>query len=130
MTVRRRLPFLPERDREAVGLAALGFVRAGEQLASCVTRAWWPAALVGAFSSRRARRALLIAAVLPAAIDWLRNLGGPGVSRSNPFAYLTLRAVDDLSYGAGVWAGALTERRLGPLLPRRRPPRPPTEVRR
>jgi mycofactocin system glycosyltransferase len=130
VAVRRRLPSAPERDREALRLAALGFVRAGEQLASCVMRAWWPAAFAVALRSRRARRALLVAAALPTMIDWLRTLGGPRSSRTNPFVYVVLRAVDDLSYGAGVWTGALSERRLGPLLPRRRPPRPPTKVRR
>jgi hypothetical protein len=133
VAVRRRLPSAPERDREALRLAALGFARAGEQLASCVTRAWWPAALAVAIASRRARRALLIAAVLPATIDWLRTVGGTRSSRTNPFVYAVLRTVDDVSYGAGVWTGALSERRLGPLLPRRRPPRPPrppTKVRR
>jgi mycofactocin system glycosyltransferase len=143
VAVRRRLPLVLERDREAVRLAALGFVRAGQQLATCVTRAWWPAVFVVAMSSRRARRALLAAAAFPAAIDWIRTLAGPRSSRSNLLAYLALRAVDDLSYGAGVWAGALAERRPGALLPRRsgtlrtrrrrpeppRPPRPPRPLR-
>ena len=149
--VRRRLPPVPERDREALRLAALGFVRAGEQLASSVTRVWWPVAvavalvarrarrpLLVALVARRARRPLLVAAVFPAALDWVRTLGGPRASRSNPLAYAALRAVDDLAYGAGVWAGALQERRPGAILPRRpgslrtRPrPRPPlTEARR
>jgi mycofactocin system glycosyltransferase len=139
VAVRRHLPPMTERDREALRLATLGFLRAGEQLASCVTREWWPAALAVALTSRRARRALLTASLLPAAIDWIRTMSGPRSSRSSPLAYLALRAVDDLSYGAGVWVGAIEERRLGALLPRRprslrirsrpaqprRPPRPP-----
>ena len=138
VSLRRRLPAMPERDREAVRLAALGFIRAGEQLASCLTRVWWPVALTASFVSRRARRPLLATAAVPIAIGWVRTLGGPGESRSNPLAYVVLRAVDDLSYGAGVWAGALRERRPGAILPRRpgkvrfrsRPRRPPTGARR
>jgi mycofactocin system glycosyltransferase len=118
VAVRRRLPPMTERDREALRLAGLGFVRAGEQLASCVTRVWWPVALVVALTSRPLRRVVLTAAALPVAIDWIRTLGGPRSSRLNPLAYLALRAVDDVSYGAGVWAGALEERRPGVLLPR------------
>jgi hypothetical protein len=129
---------MPERDRQAVRLAALGFIRAGEQLASCLTRVWWPVALTASVLSRRARRPLLAAAAVPIAIGWVRTLGGPSASRSNPLAYVALRAVDDLSYGAGVWTGALRERRPGAILPRRpgkvrfrsRPRRPPTGARR
>ena len=117
--VGRRLPAMPERDREALRLAALGFIRAGEQLASCVTRVWWPLALAASLVSRRTRRPLLAAAALPVVIGWVRTTGGPRAFRSKPWAYAALRAVDDLSYGAGVWAGALEERRPGAILPRR-----------
>ena len=92
---------------------------AGEQLASCVTRVWWPLALAASLVSRRTRRPLLAAAALPVVIGWVRTTGGPRASRSKPWAYAALRAVDDLSYGAGVWAGALEERRPGAILPRR-----------
>ena len=109
----------PSRDCEALRLAALGFIRAGEQLASCVTRVWWPLALAASLVSRRTRRPLLAAAALPVVIGWVRTTGGPRASRSKPWAYAALRAVDDLSYGAGVWAGALEERRPGAILPRR-----------
>ena len=81
---------------------------------------------------------LLAAAALPVVIGWVRTTGGPRAFRSKPWAYAALRAVDDLSYGAGVWAGALEERRPGAILPRRpvkvrarsRRRRPPTGARR
>jgi mycofactocin system glycosyltransferase len=119
VSLRRRLPPMPERDRQALWLSVLGFIRAGEQLASCVTRAWWPVTAAVALASRRVRRPLLTAALVPVAIGWLRTLTGPGRARTNPVAYAVLRAVDDVSYGAGLWVGSLEERRAGAILPRR-----------
>jgi hypothetical protein len=116
--LRRTLPAMSGRDLLAAELAALGAVRAGEQLASAVTRVWWPAALVAAIAVRRLRLPLAVAALVPALVDWVREPGG-----LDPVRYLALRVVDDAAYGAGVWAGAWRARDAAPLLPRARPAR-------
>ena len=117
--LRRTLPAMAGRDALAARLAALGLVRAGEQLASAVTRVWWPPALLAALAVRRLRAPLLAAAVVPGLVDWARRPSG-----IDPLRYLGLRLLDDAAYGAGVWAGAWAAREAGALSPRRRPARP------
>jgi mycofactocin system glycosyltransferase len=94
----RKLPGVPA--RESLRLAGLGHVHAGRLLADAGRRAWWPLLLAGSLMSRRVRR-LAAATAVPA----LLSGGIP-------------RLVDDLSYGAGLWKGVVTEREPGPLQPR------------
>ncbi|MCU1401553.1 MAG: glycosyl transferase family 2 [Acidimicrobiales bacterium] len=108
----RKLRAVPEGARLAVRLAGLGHLYAGRSLASGITRAWWPAAVAAAIASRRCRRALVIAAVVPAALDWCRDRAG-----LDPASYLALRLLDDASYGAGLVTGAVRERSLEALRP-------------
>jgi hypothetical protein len=110
----RTLPPVPERSGLAGRLAAVGFVRAGHQLASAVTRIWWPAALLAAIAVRRLRPALVAAVIVPALLDWLDD----DTACLDPLRYLGLRLLDDAAYGAGVWAGAWSGRDLGALRPR------------
>jgi mycofactocin system glycosyltransferase len=110
----RRLPALPERTGVASRLAAVGFVRAGQQLASVLTRIWWPATLAAAIGVRRLRPAVAVAVLAPALLDWL----GDGEGRLDPVRYVGLRLLDDVAYGAGAWAGAWAGRDVGALLPR------------
>ncbi|MEU3271547.1 mycofactocin biosynthesis glycosyltransferase MftF [Saccharomonospora sp. NPDC006951] len=93
--------------RESLRLAALGHLGAGRLLAEATRRAWWPLLLPTA----RGRR-ILLAALLPCLLEWLRERRGRTPS------WLVLRVADDLAYGAGVWAGAVRERTAAPLLPR------------
>ena len=118
LAVRRALPAVHGRDALALRLAALGLLRAGEQLASAVTRIWWPVALPAALGVRRLRRPLLAAALLPVVIDWSRTVGAAPVARLDPVRYLGLRLLDDAAYGAGVWVGAVRARTPRVLLPR------------
>ena len=111
----RALPPVAGRGRLVAALTALGFVRAGEQLASSLTRVWWPVALVGAVAAPRLRRPLALAAIVPGLVDWARSQRSP---RLDPVRYLGLRLLDDVAYGAGTWAGVWAERDLRPLLPR------------
>ena len=60
-------------------------------------------ALVGALVSRRVRRCVAAATVVAAADHWW-NDGDPLPSRLVPIALL-----DDVAYGAGVWAGCLRQ---------------------
>jgi hypothetical protein len=50
---------------EAWRIAGLGNLYAGRLLAGTLTRAWWPIALPAALLSRRARRVVIAAAVVP-----------------------------------------------------------------
>jgi mycofactocin glycosyltransferase len=106
----RKLPHLPR--REAARLVALGHLGAGRQLASAITRVWWPMLLPLAVVSRRVRHVLVAAWLIPAATDWKR-----GGTRLDPIRYAALRLLDDASYGVGVWEGVLRERTLDPLVP-------------
>jgi mycofactocin system glycosyltransferase len=106
----RKLPYVAA--RESLRLAALGNVFAGRLIASAITRTWWPLAVVAAIASKRARRVLLAAVVVPAILDRREH-----PTALNPVSATALRVLDDAAYGAGVWAGAWRERRIGALLP-------------
>jgi mycofactocin glycosyltransferase len=105
--------------RDVAVVAARGLVSAALQLASAICRHYWPIALLSALLFRRCRQIVLIAAVIDGVVDWLsrqsnvedetRQIGLP--------AYLVLKRIDDLAYGAGMWTGMVRERNLGPLKP-------------
>ncbi len=94
----KKLPGVPV--AESVRLTVTGHLYAGRLLADAARRAWWPLLAAGSLVSRRTRRITALA-VLPA----LASGGLP-------------KLVDDIAYGFGVWKGVLTEREVGPLLPR------------
>jgi hypothetical protein len=91
----------------------VGFLRAGQQLASVLTRIWWPASLLAAVIAPRLRVTIVAAATIPALLDWMAD--GPCL---DPLRYLGLWLLDDVAYGAGVWSGAWSGRDLGALVPR------------
>ena len=112
LALARKLRPMGHPVREALRLAGLGNLFAGRILASALTRAWWPLALVAALVSRRARRVLALAAIVPAALE-LRADPPP----LDPLRAFGLRVLDDAAYGAGVWAGAIRRRDAAALLP-------------
>ncbi|HEV3226283.1 MAG TPA: mycofactocin biosynthesis glycosyltransferase MftF [Acidimicrobiales bacterium] len=122
-----RLKGLQHPWREAVQLAGKGHLYAGAALADAVRRSWWPLALAAAVGSRRARVGVAAAATVPALVEWRARRPGLG-----PVRWTALRLLDDVAYGAGVWAGCIRERSwraLRPDLtswPGRRPPVEPT----
>jgi hypothetical protein len=87
-------------------------LHAGRLLANAITRAWWPIAVVAAVLSKRARRALAVAALAPALVDWWKT--GPALDVAR---YTTLRVLDDAAYGVGLWWGAVEHRTVAPLTP-------------
>ena len=107
-----RLANLDHPWQEGLRLAGGGTWGAWRPLSSAVTRTWWPAALAAALVSRRARRAVLAAALAPPLVDWYR-----GDREVDPAAYVALRLLDDLAYGAGVWAGCARGHTAVPLIP-------------
>ncbi len=108
----RRLANLDHPWQESLRLAGGGTWGAWRPLSSAVTRTWWPLAMAAAVVSRRARRAVVAAAIVPPLVDWFvsdRDV--------DPAAYVALRLLDDLAYGAGVWAGCLRGHTIVPLVP-------------
>ncbi|MEB3062945.1 mycofactocin biosynthesis glycosyltransferase MftF [[Mycobacterium] zoologicum] len=96
-----------------------GLAAAGLQIASALCRHYWPIALLAACLSPRCRRVVLLAAVCDGVVDWLRHarLDGDEVRPLGLPAYLLLKRVDDLAYGAGLWGGVLREGNLAALKP-------------
>jgi len=108
----RRLGMLEHPWREGWELAGKGQLAAWRPVASAVTRTWWPIALGAALVSRRARRAVVLAAVVPPLVDWAN-----GDRALDPVRAVGLRVLDDAAYGAGVWAGCWRHRTIRPLVP-------------
>jgi mycofactocin system glycosyltransferase len=98
-------------------LVVVGTGMAGRTLARTVTRHHWPLALAAALVSRRARRWVAAAAVGDAVVAWWPHRRVIGLPR-----FAVARRLDDLAYGAGLWAGALRARDPRALLPAE-PPR-------
>jgi len=100
----------------ATGLVLRGQGAAGRTLARAVTRHHWPLALVAAVGSRRARRGVVAVAAADALLAWW-----PHRDRGGPVRFAVGRRLEDLAYGAGLWAGALRARDPRALLPARAP---------
>jgi mycofactocin system glycosyltransferase len=112
----RLIRLIPDADTpvRAGAVLALAAVRGtAEQLTRCATRHYWPVAVLAAVMNRRARHVLITGAVLEGLIDYRRS----GL-RLNPLAYLLIRRLDDMAYGAGLWRGAISDRTVAPLVPR------------
>jgi len=107
-------------ERLPLGFAAALVLRgqgaAGRTLARAVTRHHWPVALVAAVISGRARRVVLAVAAADAVGAWW-----PHRHRGGPVRFAAGRRLEDLAYGAGLWAGALRARDPRSLLAARSP---------
>jgi len=108
----RRLGALEHPWREAFTLAGRGHLAAGRLCADAVRRSWWPAAVAVAVGWRRARLGVAAAFVVPPLVEWARERPALGPGR-----WVAARVADDVSYGAGVWAGAVRERSVAALVP-------------
>ena len=112
----RRLPRSEHPLRLSAALTGLGLAGALGQGAGLLLRHWWPLSLIGCLFSRRVRRAVLIAGLWEGMAEY-RKLA-PDL---DPARFLLARRLDDLAYGAGLWAGALRGRSIRCLLPTLRP---------
>jgi mycofactocin system glycosyltransferase len=112
LALTEKLENLDDPLAEAARLTGAGHLFAGRMLANAITRAWWPIVVTLALVSRRARRVLTAAAVLPPLVDWVRQR--PPL---DPVRYIGLRVLDDAAYGVGLWRGAIDRRTADPLLP-------------
>ena len=108
----RKLPEMPDREREALRLAGLGHLHAGRILATALTRSWWPIALLMMLVSRRARRVVGAAVAVPTLLEWWKVRHA-----IDPARFAVLRLLDDGSYGFGLWKGAWARRSAAALLP-------------
>jgi mycofactocin glycosyltransferase len=111
VALRRKLADLP--PEESTRLAGLGHLYAGRQVASALIRAWWPLTLVAALFVPRLRLPIAAAATVPALLDWFDQRGP-----LDPVRYVALRVADDVTYGTGVWIGAIEQRSVGALAPK------------
>ena len=110
--IRGRLGHSGDPLRTAALLAGLGVHTALRQTAAALVRHYWPVAVPAALWSPRARRALVAAAVTDALLDFRAT--DPDL---DPLRYALARRLDDLAYGAGLWAGAVRSRSIAALVP-------------
>ncbi|AWB93489.1 mycofactocin biosynthesis glycosyltransferase MftF [Aeromicrobium chenweiae] len=108
----RRLPELSFQQR--LGLARTADVALAKQASGLALRHWWPVTAVLAVVSPRARRAVAVM-VLADGVATHRSSG----TDLDVLRFTLARRADDLAYGAGVWWGAVRERSVACLLPRR-----------
>jgi mycofactocin system glycosyltransferase len=112
VVVARELPQMEDRAREAMRVTAGEQSRAARRVADALRGPWWPLALGLGLAVRRARPALVAAALVPVLLD-MRDLR----PRIDPLRFAALHLADDVAYGSGVWLGALRERSPRSLLP-------------
>ena len=110
--IARRVPRSRRPVRLAVSLTLTGLGAASGQASALMLRHWWPVTLGAALVSRRARRAVVVAGMVDAAVEHRRT--APALAFA-PF--MLVRRLDDLAYGAGVWLGALRARSARALVP-------------
>jgi len=110
--IARRVPRSRRPVRLAATLTLTGLGAASGQASALMLRHWWPLTLVACLVSGRARRAVVVAGLVDAAVEHRRT--APPLA-FGPF--LLVRRLDDLAYGAGVWMGALQARSVRALLP-------------
>ena len=102
------------KDAKSLGLrlGRHGHLGAGRHLASAAIRTYLPLLGAAAIVSKRARRALVAAAVIPNVLEWRERR-----PKLDPARFTALRIVDDASYCFGVWLGCIRERTVAPLRP-------------
>lgn len=110
----RKLESLDRPLPVAAQLAVRGHVSVGRAFAAALLRPFWPITVASFLlvRNRRFRLTLLAAALAPAVVDWMRQR--PDV---DPVSFVACRVADDVTYGAGVWLGALRAGTLDPLTP-------------
>ena len=112
--ISRSLPGLHHPLRLAALLAARGLGGACAQLAAAACRSYWPVSVALALRLPRARRVLVVAAVVEGLADWVQHRGPGGLG---PLRYLTVKRLDDLAYGSGLWCGAVRAHNAAALRP-------------
>ena len=96
----------------ATRLTAAGVSASVTQTMALAVRHWWPVAFVLSVFSRRARRVVVVSAVVDAILEYRRT--EPDL---DPVRFAVARRLDDLAYGLGVWRSAVRGRSIAALLP-------------
>ncbi len=109
--IRKSLPMDEGATEETTRLASRGLTSVVAQTAQLILRHWLPVTLLALPFSRRARRALVAAAVVDAVLT-------PRPPTTGPVSFFLARRLDDAAYGTGLWLGALRARSVRCLLPR------------
>ncbi|KWX25757.1 mycofactocin biosynthesis glycosyltransferase MftF [Mycolicibacterium wolinskyi] len=120
--IARSLSAIDTEPKEVAVVAAHGLWSSALQLCSAICRHYWPIALISAVMFRRARHAVLLAAVIDGVVDWATRRGNAD-DDTKPVGLLThilLKRLDDIAYGTGLWTGVVRERHLGALKPQLR----------
>jgi mycofactocin system glycosyltransferase len=120
--IARSLSTVDTEPRDVAVVTATGLWSAALQLCSAICRHYWPIALIAALLCRRARQAVLLAAVVDGVVDWATRRGNAD-DDTKPVGLLThimLKRLDDIAYGTGLWTGVVRERNLGALKPQLR----------
>ncbi|MGW1214953.1 mycofactocin biosynthesis glycosyltransferase MftF [Streptomyces sp. NPDC002499] len=99
-------------QRLAASLIGLALAATAEQTAALLLRHWWPLTAAGCLVSRRVRRATVLAAMADGLLEHRHR--APDL---DPIRFLVARRLDDIAYGAGLWAGAVRGRSVRCLLP-------------
>jgi len=92
-------------------LAMTGWFSTVRLLTSAVMRVWWPIVLLAGQYSIRVGAVFVFSAFVPAMYGIMRN------KPRHTIGYIVLRILDPMTYGAGVWTGALRERNLRCVFP-------------
>jgi hypothetical protein len=91
-------------------LATVGWTMVGIGRAATIVAA---PLLIGALLHKgRGRRGAGLLLVTPPLVEWVRRR--PAI---DPIRWLLASIADDAAYGAGVWAGCVRSRSIGPLVP-------------
>lgn len=112
MRIARKLTRSEHPMRVATRLAAAGVSASLTQTMALAVRHWWPLAFVLSVFSRRARRVLVVSAVVDAVLEYRRTTPDLDLTR-----FGIARRLDDLAYGFGVWKSAVKGRSLAALRP-------------
>jgi mycofactocin system glycosyltransferase len=117
--IAKSLSAVETEPKDVAVVAAHGLWSAALQLASAICRHYWPIALIAALISRRCRHVVLVAAIIDGVVDWITRNGNAedDTKRVGLVAYVLLKRLDDIAYGAGLWTGVVRERHLGALKP-------------
>lgn len=117
--IAKSLSAVETEPKEVAVVAAHGLWSAALQLASAICRHYWPIALTAALLSKRCRQVVLLAAIVDGVVDWITRNGNAEdeTKRVGVFAYILLKRLDDIAYGAGLWTGVVRERHAGALKP-------------
>lgn len=113
LALRSKIEPLPDVTVEAFLLTGRGHWYGGLSLLTALARTWAPPAIAAALVLPSARRRIVGLFALAFARRLLDGPRDPGSAARD----LGLGVVDDLSYCAGVWQGALAERSATALLP-------------